>query len=374
MITLSRQENPLKILKSTVLYTESAYPLSQLADPDKILFLDIETTGFSAINSSLYLIGCITIQNKVAELTQFFADCYEDEEMILRAFFAFSKSYSFLIHFNGNQFDLPFLLQKAKQYNLSDNFDDFTGIDLYKRISPYRNFLKLPNCKQKTLETFLNINREDLYNGGELIKIYHEFVQSSNSDIRELLLLHNKEDMTGMFQMLPILFYTEVLSGNFKIVKVQANYYKDMDGIRKLELLMKLKFSFSLPVSVSYAKNNCYFTAFDQEGVLKVPIYEEEMKYFYADYKNYYYLPMEDIALHKSVAGFVDTNHRIHATAATCYTRKLSTYLPQWQNIISPFFKRNYSDKELFFELTEEMKSDRELFKNYASHILNSMI
>ena len=364
----------MKILKSNVLYTESAYPLSQLANPEQVLFLDIETTGFSATNSSLYLIGCITIQNKVAELTQFFADHYEDEEMILRAFFAFSKSYSFLIHFNGNQFDLPFLLQKAKQYNLLDNFDDFTGIDLYKRISPYRNFLKLPNCKQKTLETFLNISRKDLYNGGELIKIYHEFVQSSNPDTRELLLLHNKEDMLGMFQMLPILFYTEVLSGNFKIVKVQANYYKDMDGLRKLELLMKLKFSFSLPVSVSYAKNSCYFTAFDQEGVLKVPIYEEELKYFYADYKNYYYLPLEDIALHKSVASFVDSNHRIPATASTCYTRKFSTYLPQWQIIISPFFKRNYSDKELFFELTEEMKSDRELFKNYASHILNSMI
>ncbi|NTV77760.1 MAG: hypothetical protein HGA25_01105, partial [Clostridiales bacterium] len=125
----------MKIIKSSLLYTESAYPLSKLSDPEKILFLDIETTGFSAVNSYLYLIGCITIQNKTAELTQFFADSYEDEEMILRAFFAFSKSYSFLIHFNGNQFDLPFLLQKAKQYNLSDNFDSFTGIDLYKRIS-----------------------------------------------------------------------------------------------------------------------------------------------------------------------------------------------------------------------------------------------
>ena len=33
------------------------YPLEQIAPLDKILFIDIETTGFTAKNSSLYLIG-----------------------------------------------------------------------------------------------------------------------------------------------------------------------------------------------------------------------------------------------------------------------------------------------------------------------------
>ena len=33
------------------------YPLEQIAPLAKILFIDIETTGFTAKNSSLYLIG-----------------------------------------------------------------------------------------------------------------------------------------------------------------------------------------------------------------------------------------------------------------------------------------------------------------------------
>ena len=34
------------------------YPIERLAPLDQILFLDIETTGLSADNSQLYLIGC----------------------------------------------------------------------------------------------------------------------------------------------------------------------------------------------------------------------------------------------------------------------------------------------------------------------------
>ena len=79
------------------------------------------------------------------------------------------------------------------------------------------------------------------------------------------------------------------------------------------------------------------------------------------------------MALHKSVAGFVDKAHRIPASAANCYTRKLSNYLPQWDIVFEPFFKREYKSKELFFELTDELKKDRQAFSRYASHILSVM-
>ena len=74
--------------------------------------------------------------------------------------------------------------------------------------------------------------------------------------------------------------------------------------------------------------------------------------------------------MHKSVASFVDKEHRTQATAATCYTRKFSSYLPQWEMVVEPFFKRDYKSKDLFFEVTDEMKQDRELFSRYATHIL----
>ena len=36
-----------------------AYPLERLGDPEKLVFFDIETTGFSADYNTVYLIGCI---------------------------------------------------------------------------------------------------------------------------------------------------------------------------------------------------------------------------------------------------------------------------------------------------------------------------
>ena len=136
---------------------------------------------------------------------------------------------------------------------------------------------------------------------------------------------------------------------------------------------MTLIFPVPLPQEISVAANNCYFRGIGEEGQLKVPIYEEELKYFYANYKDYYYLPTEDVALHKSVAGFVDREHRMQATAATCYTRKQSQYLPQWDHIVEPFFKREYKSKDLFFEVSDEIKQDRNLFTKYANHVLEML-
>ena len=136
---------------------------------------------------------------------------------------------------------------------------------------------------------------------------------------------------------------------------------------------MSLHLSTPLPTAISYSANGCYFCGNGNDAKLRVPMYEEEMKYFYSNYKDYYYLPKEDTAIHKSVASFVDKEYREQALASNCYTRKVSTYLPQWTTCFTPFFKRNYHDKDLFFELTDEMKTKREDFNKYAHHILEMM-
>lgn len=350
-----------------------AYPLDKIAPLEKILFLDIETTGFAAPNSSLYLVGAAFYQTGYWCIKQWFAEDYSEEKDVLEAFFSFSTAYTHLIHFNGNNFDLPYLLQKCAQYELPYNFDAFEGIDLYKRISPYKFFLNTPNCKQKTLETFLGIKRRDMYNGGQLINIYHKYVKRPTEFNYQLLILHNSDDMKGMLQLTALLAYYDLFNGKLRAKKVQANTYQDIDGIERHVLIMKLELPHELPRPISVVSNGCCFNGEDKEGVLKVPIYQEEMKYFYSNYKDYYYLPAEDAAMHKSVAAFVDKSHRVQATAATCYTRKFSTYLPQWDVQVEPFFKRNYQSRELFFELTEERKKDRALFSVYAGYILHKM-
>ena len=349
------------------------YDLSALAPPEEILFLDIETTGFSPKTSFVYLIGAVYYRNGCWNGIQWFAQEEAEEDRIIKNFFQFAKSYRMLMHFNGNQFDLPFLQGRIEHLGLDLSFQDFEGLDLYKRILPCKHFLRLEGCKQKDIEAFLGLHREDKYHGGELISVYKEYTGDPFSELLEPLLLHNRDDLRGLLEILPVLAYSDLFNRPLKVHKVQANHYKDYQRKKQQELLIYMKLQSPVPVSVSTHSGDCHFHCQNSEGILRVPVYNEEMKFFYSDYKNYYYLPREDVAMHKSVASFVDKKHRVQATASTCYTRKYSSYLPQWDYLFEPFFKREYKSPLLFFELTEEFKTDREAFSLYASHLLSML-
>lgn len=355
------------------------YPIENFCVPRQTLFIDIETTGLYVRSSNLYMIGCAWLDETDGrpacwQSIQWLATNYEDEAAVLNAFAAFARPYRYLIHFNGNQFDIPYLQNKMQQHNIHFNFDDFEGIDIYRRLSPYKTFLKLPNCKQKTIENFVTSTvREDQYTGGELIDIYHEYVLNHDAKKEHFLLLHNEEDVKGMLEIVAALAIPDLFHLPIKVTRVQANYYKDVNQKQCSEIIMNLKLPTALPTELSYGANGCYFTGCGEEGKLRVPIYEGELKYFYSNYKDYYYLPKEDIAIHKSVASFVDKDYRKQATARNCYTRKISSYLPQWDIVFTPFFKKDYDDKELFFELTDELKTQRNVFNLYAHHILEMM-
>ncbi len=359
------------------IHRNAAYPLELLLDDnstlDDILFLDIETTGFTARSSSLYLIGVVYHQEDGWVYTQWLAEQYDEEMQVLTAFFEFAEHFRYLVHYNGNRFDLPYLQQKCVQFDLPYNFDSFTGIDIYRRIAGYKEILGLTDLKQKTIERFIGLDREDVYSGGELISVYHDYACTKDENLLKDLLLHNAEDLEGMLAVCGMLAYPDLFLKPVRVMKVQANYFKDLEKKRSQEIIMKLRFQAPLPRPISFRSLGCYFSGEGLDGSLRVSLFEEEMKYFYSNYKDYYYLPAEDTAIHKSIATFVDKEHRVQATASTCYTRKKSLYLPQWEILFTPFYKREYRSRETYFELTDDFKKSRSGFNMYASHILAAM-
>jgi uncharacterized protein YprB with RNaseH-like and TPR domain len=362
--------------------------------PDEILFIDIETTGLSPKTADLYLIGVSYRQSSTWHLVQFMSESVDHEKEILINFQNLLKDFKYVVHFNGNRFDIPFLQAKFAKYDMNDAFENVESFDLYKKISPYKVQLGLPDCKQKTIELYLGIDREDKYDGGKLIPIYQEFVEDKDPEKLRLLLLHNFEDVKGMFDLLPMMRYLEFfnLFRNMPKVsirtdeeiddnaydyelpvrarKVQANYYKDIDGSQKQEVYMKLTLPFELPSSLSGNLDNCYFKIVGKEATLRVPLYEQELKYYYSNYKDYYYLPKEDMAIHKSIAEFVDKAYREKATPENCCTKKAGQYLLEWDLVFAPFFKEDYKDKRFFFDLNENMKKSRFAMSLYASHVI----
>ena len=365
----------MKVQTQTLEDFSLSYDISNITDPSSLLFIDIETTGFTARSSYLYLIGCAYISDGKWCTKQWFSEKYEEEAVIIRNFFDFASNggYNTLIHFNGNQFDLPYLTQKIAQLELSYSLDQFNGIDLYKRISPLKHLLGLTSLKQKSVEKFMGIERADVFSGGDLIGIYHDYVKNPTEFSANSLLLHNEDDLKGMIKIVPMLSYNDMANGKLRVSKVHADTYTDYNGQSQSEIVMSIQFESPIPKAFTSFSHGCYIKAEGDTAQIKVPLYNEEMKYFYAGYQDYYYLPEEDTALHKSVASFVDKDHRTQATAATCYTRKQSSYLPQWDALFEPLFRREYRSSDLFFELTDDLKRDRNAFNKYAVHIISML-
>lgn len=345
---------------------------NELVD-EKSIFFDIETTGFSPKHSMVYLIGCIRKVQDNWEIDQFFAESADQETEIICAFLDICASYETIISFNGVGFDIPFLKAKCDLLHIPEKLKDFNYLDIFKSVSDIKFLLKLPNYKQKTIEDFLGLTRDDKYSGGELINVYLEYLKKPSSDKEEMLLLHNYEDVLGMTDLLPVLSYLEVFHGQYAIVETQIGTYRSIDGTSQQELLITLHNDYPVPRRVAYQYHEFYLIMKDETTTLRIPVYSGELRFFYPNYKDYYYLPQEDMAIHKSVAEYVDKGYREKAKASNCYTRKSGDFLPQYDTIMQPVFQKEKKDVVSYFEITEDFYSSDVMLRRYVDHILNLM-
>ena len=328
---------------------------------EDILFFDIETTGFAFRNSQIYLIGCLYFKDNIPFIRQFFANHMGEETEILNAFFQFSKNFNTLIHFNGHSFDIPYLLGKCKFFEIKEDFSRFTECDIYKLIAPYKKLFNLPNLKQKTIEEFSSIHRKDKYNGGELIPVYHSYAKEPKQELLDILLLHNHEDLEGMLKLSALL--------SLKYFHAEQVQYQDWK-INNDSVLFSLKLAYPLPFSFHYQGDFFSVHSEGEDLFVSVPIYSGTLKYFYSDYKNYYYLPFEDMAIHKSVAEYIDKNCRQKARASTCYSKKEGCFLMQPYEILSPAFRQEYKDKVCYFSLEELKNTNTSLLCTYIFSLI----
>lgn len=334
---------------------------------DEIIFFDIETTGFSRDYNICYLIGVVYFNDEIPHYIQWLAETEKDEANVLNAFNNFSKKYSKLIHFNGEAFDIPFITARAKNLNISLDLSHMASLDLLNMIRSCKPILKLENYKQKTIEHFLNIERDDKYSGGELIEVFKHFSKSKNENDKELLLLHNHDDIIGMIDLLPIISYYAIsqLSFSYDHSEIAGN------NSDTLEIYFLLGIEIPVNLSINYGLYSVIIST--NHLMISIPLRNGELKHFYPNYKDYYYLESEDKAIHKSVAEFVDKNYRTKATAANCYIKKNSSFLYEPEELFTPTFKESNKDSHCFFELNAGFLSNNDSVIKYSNMILKHL-
>lgn len=333
--------------------------------PQDLLFFDIETTGLRVQSSALYLIGALLCQpDGHWELQQFFSEGLHDEPELIRAFQKLLSGKKVLITYNGDNFDFPFLQRTAESYELNLDFSKYVSLDLFRAIRPARKYLQLESYRLKSCEHFLGIDREDPYTGGELISVYEDYLKTGNEAERDSLLLHNAEDLSNLPPLLPLLRYVKLPELDYCLSDLTL--LPGENPFLRLEYRMPL----SLPRSRQLETPEWRMELDGECVFLEVRLFKGELKHFYPDYRNYYYMPSEDCAWHRSVAQFSDPRSRVKATRETAYERKSGIFLPQPSPVFQPVFKKSYKDRETFAYYKEEEFREPEKARTYLAELL----
>lgn len=204
----------------------------------------------------------------------------EDEYDLLKGFIDTILPYDTLVGFNSTSFHLPFLESKLKSYDLPLIILHKNHIDLLKLIKPIGKHLHI-STKLQDLRIFFNINERI----SEIESIaYYSY----------------------------LFVYEEILNGSFDVLYTEK--------VNDVEFLITCNTCLLFPNNIRI--NDEEFYLIGENNSLKVLLKSKEgyVRLYYPNYKDYYYLPEENMILHKSLASTLPKSQKVKATKANCYT------------------------------------------------------
>jgi len=311
------------------------------------LFFDIECTGLSPRKSFIYMIGYATRVDDTVTITQLLAANESEELELLEKFEEVISSYDKLLGFNSTRFDESFIVERCRKYHFNTSIKSKKHTDMYLMTTKARCLLDLPNYKQKTIEEFLGLNRDDKYNGGELIPVYQHYSLMGDEASKELILLHNFEDVKGMIFIIDILSYPELLTSDLRYISHEIDDNK---------LRFEIETSIELPNQISKQREYGLYLIKNNRIYVTLNLFAGELFTFLPDYKNYYYLINEDIIIPRSIGESMDKDSRRPAKRSDCKVKKEGLFLALPQNIdvgSIRTFEPSYDSKETYVDVAD---------------------
>ena len=177
-----------------------SYPYHRGPHPagPSLLFLDLETTGFSS--TPLFLAGTVFERDGLMRSLQYLARDYSEERVLLGLLDELMGRFDTCVTFNGKSFDMPYIRDRAKYHGVSLG----ASPEQYDLLHVARRRWKerLPDCRLVTLEThILGRHRVGDVPGWEVPCIYHDFVHTKDARRLRGVLRHNLIDCISMAQL-----------------------------------------------------------------------------------------------------------------------------------------------------------------------------
>jgi uncharacterized protein YprB with RNaseH-like and TPR domain len=169
--------------------------------PEKICYLDLETTGLSSV--PLFLVGLMYTSGGALRVDQLFARDYTEERAVLGFAAEALGRFDVLVTFNGARFDIPFLSERMVYERL-----EFTPPPVHVDLLPIARSVvndRTPNHKLQTLERYL-LSRKRIGDvpGSEIPAAYHDFVRTQDAGVMAGVFHHNRLDLLTMLQLVTV--------------------------------------------------------------------------------------------------------------------------------------------------------------------------
>lgn len=167
-------------------------------DPEKVIYLDIETGGRSG--ASVFLIGLMHFADGKFEIKQVFARDYSEEKAALVYSQDLINSFDFLVTYNGKVFDIPFLAERARVSGLPFNLKP-VHLDLLPEARKCWRGL-IPDLRLSTLQVFIQGRKfRDALAKEEIPGIYDDFRKRKTLQRLPEVFRHNAFDLIAMAQL-----------------------------------------------------------------------------------------------------------------------------------------------------------------------------
>ena len=175
-----------------------------------------------------------------------------------------------------------------------------------------------------------------------------------------------------MPSILPILCYADMMEAPFSLESQQIFTYDDMAGNACPFLSLTWKSRCAIPGAPGIRQRPGEPGA--EPGILLyaiLPSTRESSSTFYSNYKDYYYLPLEDTAIHKSVGEYVDRDARTKPRPGPATQKSKGSSSPSSGSLWSPALMQEYKASLTYAEYEPEMLTPDGMADAYARQILS---
>ena len=331
--------------------------------PESALLLNIETTGLRPSSSYVYMISAGYRVKEQFFYTAMLTGGRQEEAALLKALHELASSFSDVYCYGGNAFAFRFLSDRYAGYSDMTLFHpESLQIDLQKRIRPLQRLLPLPNTKKAQVETFLSFHRAADRTGKELIPIYGAWERNRIPEAKEVLLEHAETDIHSLSSIYRLTAYTDFLDGCWDEIRTEQ---------KEDSLLFTVILRHPVPVSLSYHTEQASVFLQEDQAMIRVPLLRGRLRYFLSPCRDYYYLPAEDTAVHKSVGQFVDKSMRVKAVPENCYVVREGVFVPVPAAFPGPVFSHSYQTEPYYTQYDEKKwQQDPSFMKKYIAAIV----